>query len=264
LLRRVTAIINPDLLILVAVLAAAALALVGRARAAAAGSGIAFLVLVVGGALPLGQLLLSPLEDRFPEFWDGGRPDPTGIVVLGGALASNLRPGSEFHKASGRVIETVLLAKRFPRARIVYAGGGGEAFRGRKLMMDLGVEPDRITMEPKSTSTSENAGFAAALVSPKPDDRWILVTSAWHMPRAVGSFRAVGFPVEAYPVDYRGLPWKPFLDIKAGLETLQLASKEYIGLFGYWMTGRSSELFPGPARVPATRESSAILMHTSE
>ncbi len=86
------------------------------------------------------------------------------------------------------------------------------------------------------------------MAAPKPGERWLLVTSAYHMPRAVGAFRKVGFEVEAYPVDYRthGNLWIPFDDAASGLRRTDTATREWVGLLVYWLTGKSSALFPRP------------------
>ena len=70
------------------------------------------------------------------------------------------------------------------------------------------------------------------------------------MPRAVGAFRRAGFPVEAYPVDWRTRGpedlARPFRIASDGLKRTDTAAHEWVGLFVYWITDRSSELFPGP------------------
>ena len=101
-----------------------------------------------------------------------------------------------------RIIAAVELARRYPSARVVFVGKNEADFVIR-LLEKLGVSRDRIIVERKSRNTIENATFAKQLVMPKPGERWLLVTSAMHMPRAVGVFRNAGFDVDAYPVDYR-------------------------------------------------------------
>ena len=107
-------------------------------------------------------------------------------------------------------------------------------------------------LESESRTTAENATFTRQLVSPKPGERWLLVTSAFHMPRSMGAFRKAGFEVEAYPVDWRSRGWSdlasPFSSLSMGLARTDTAVHEWTGLIAYWMTGRSSELFPGPRR----------------
>ena len=118
------------------------------------------------------------------------------------------------------------------------------------MLSDLGVGEGRLLLEREARSTWENAVYAKALAQPKPGERWLLVTSAAHMPRAIAVFRKVGFAVEPWPVDYRtagaGDAWRPFDAPSEGLKRLETALREWIGLVAYRLTGRSDELFPGP------------------
>ena len=142
---------------------------------------------------------------------------------------------------SGRVTETVRLSKLYPDARILYSGGGTEAQLGKKLLTRLGIEPERIIIEDRSQTTAENAKLSKIIAAPKPSEKWLLVTTAVHMPRAMGAFRAVGFQVQADPVD--------FLDSRADAGDRRqavLALREYVALLAYWLSGRSNELFPSP------------------
>lgn len=117
------------------------------------------------------------------------------------------------------------------------------------LLDNFGIARDRVLLETRSRNTAENAAFTKALVQPKPGERWLEVTSAQHMPRAVGSFRQIGFPVEAYPVVWRtrrhfGVG---IVDLaSSGLGRLDSAVHEWTGLITYWITGRSDALLPGP------------------
>jgi uncharacterized SAM-binding protein YcdF (DUF218 family) len=119
-----------------------------------------------------------------------------------------------------------------------------------QLMAELGIDPTRLALEDRSRNTVENALFSKDIAKPKPGERWLLVTSGYHMPRAVGTFRQAGFHVEAHPVDYRtGGPQDalvPFATLGDGLRRTDTAAKEWVGLFIYWLIGHSSELFPGP------------------
>jgi uncharacterized SAM-binding protein YcdF (DUF218 family) len=229
-------------------------------------------VLVVVGIWPVGGALLFVLENRFPAWTESGPPD--GIVVLGGPIpvrASLLRGHPVVRTGAERLTEIPALAKRFPNARIVFSGGnpnlvaGGppEAQFAVPLLESFGIPPDRILAEDRSRNTRENAVFTKALVNPKPGERWLLVTSAVHMPRAVGAFRKAGFPVDPYPVDWqsgRGPSWRwllPSLSFPAHWGALDDAAKEWIGLAAYWLAGYSSELFPGPE--PRTRTRNSVL-----
>src|SRR5262249_26849688 len=186
------------------------------------------------------SLLLIPLEMRFPR-WEKMPGEPiVGILVLGGFLLDsqvNERP-DKLSNISARMIETARLSQLYPNAKILYSGGANEAESGRKLLMQLGVASDRIFIENQSRTTAQNAKFSKIVVSAKISEKWILVTSAYHMPRAVGAFRAAGFTVEAYPVD--------FLKPEEGREYMKVALREYIALIAYWLSGKSNELFPSP------------------
>jgi uncharacterized SAM-binding protein YcdF (DUF218 family) len=148
--------------------------------------------------------------------------------------------------------------RRYPNARILFSGGSGaliddadaEASFAVLLLESFGIARNRITLEDRSRNTVENAVFSKAIVQPKSGERWLLVTSAYHMPRAIGVFRKAGFPVEPYPVDLRRPPaeggLRPFATIVNGLWRTDTAVHEWVGLAVYWLTGRSSELFPVP------------------
>lgn len=219
----------------------------------------ALLVLIAVAMTPIGLLLAVPLEDRFPQP-PADMPPPYGIIVLGGAIndaVSKARGQSVFDEGE-RVVETAQLAKRYPAARIIFSGGAGaltagastEALEARKLLVDLGVDPARVTLEDKSRSTDENARFTARLVHPEPSQRWLLVTSAYHTTRSIGVFEKAGFNVIPFPVAYRtlgsqnGLTWD--FDPARNFRIFEVATKEWIGLAAYWATGRMDHLFPGP------------------
>jgi uncharacterized SAM-binding protein YcdF (DUF218 family) len=222
----------------------------------------AILILIAAATLPLGVLLIAPLEDRFP-LPPPDLPPPEGIIVLGGAIdndVSTARQETVFDEGGERVTEAVVLAKRYPQARVVYTGGAAsftgaistEALQGRKLMSQMGIAPDRVTIEDKSRNTDENARFTAAIVHPQPSQRWIVATSAFHMPRAMGVFEKAGFHPIAYPVAFRTRGrWPDDLRLTfeptRNLRIFEIAVHEWIGLAAYWLSGRSDHLFPGPA-----------------
>ncbi|SRR5258708_7513217 len=219
-------------------------------------------LLLLFGYSPAGNVLLLSLSERFPAWqFDGHEPD--GIIVLGGAIdpeASVARNALETDSSAERIIAMLELARRFPKARIVFSGGSGnlienlvpEAPIAGRLLERFGIARERVVLESKSRTTGENAIFTRALLSPKPGERWLLVTSAFHMPRSVGAFRAAGFEVEACPVDWRTRGWidaaTPFDKLSEGLARTDIAAHEWTGLIAYWLSGRSSALFPSPAK----------------
>jgi len=219
----------------------------------------AILLLAIVGLLPVGSFLMHGLESRFPR-WDPALGTPDGIIVLGGEISPRLSSafGEPVFDGSGsRIVALAKLAHAYPNARIIYSSGDASLFGAGRREADfvypaidsLGVARERVQLEIQSRNTAENAAFTKLLVNPKPGERWLLVTSARHMPRAIGSFRKVGFRVEAYPVGWLTgssleLQWRRGL--ASGLGRLDAASYEWIGLLAYRLSGRTPELFPSP------------------
>ena len=247
-----------NLLILLAVLGALLLG----TRFARAGRGLlagALALIVVIGLTPVGMALVGCLEDRFPP-WDASRGAPAGFIVLGGGLDADLTQARGTPMLDGgaeRITVLADLARRYPAARFVYSGGNGRLFGGAAeadevlaLLETFGVPRARVVLEPRSRNTAENAEFSKALIGPKAGERWVVITSAMHMARAIGAFRAVGFDVEAYPVDWRtpGKGWAVDFPASfvAGLANLDAAAREIVGLAMYRLAGCSSELLPAP------------------
>ncbi|PJG54475.1 hypothetical protein CVM73_14665 [Bradyrhizobium forestalis] len=246
-----------ELGILSVVLMATRFAALGRRLA------VTTLVLMALAAFsPLGNLLIYPLESRFPA-WDPSRGAPDGIIVLGGSVDTDL---SAAHRtpvvahAADRLFAPAELARRYPNARIVFTGGTAnlvsteakEADYSAPILENLGIAKERLILERNSRNTWENAIFTRKLVSPKPGERWLLVTSAFHMPRSMGIFRKAGFDVEAYPVDWRmggRDDLFSFTNMGAdGLGRTEVAVREWIGLVAYRLMGRTGELLPGPGK----------------
>src|SRR5579871_1900561 len=155
---------------------------------------IGVVLLLLAGFSPLGNILLYPLEQRFPP-WDAAQGAPAGIVVLGGAISPDVSVAHDtpaLTEAAERLTAVAELAKRYPAARIVYSGGnarlllarGNEAEYALRVFESFGIPRQHLVAEDKSRNTVQNALFSKALVDPKPGERWLLVTSAYHMPRA--------------------------------------------------------------------------------
>jgi uncharacterized SAM-binding protein YcdF (DUF218 family) len=237
--------------------------LLGFTRFARAGRALiagAMIALAAELLTPLGAVLLRPLEDRFPRP-TADIPAPAGIIVLGGAI------DTEKSEARGRVYLTAdaarmttgfELARRYPSARLVFTGGSGgllgeglpDAIAAQKLWLSLGMPAERMTFEAKSRNTWENGLFTRNLVRPKPGENWLLVTSAWHMPRSVGIFRHLGFDVIPYPVAYRTFgDERDFLLPTAMTDKvfmLDYSVREWVGLLAYRLAGKTDTLFPAP------------------
>lgn len=215
----------------------------------------------VFGFLPLHVWLLAPLENRFPVPDLKGR-QVEGIIVLGGAVdpaTTAARGPVQLSDSASRMTAAMALARQFPQAKFVFTGGSAsilgskltEAGAAKLFFEQLGLPSGRLILEDRSRNTYENAVFTKRLVAPKPGETWLLVTSAFHMPRSVGIFRKAGFTVLAYPADYRtdgrrGEYLKPVRELSWGLRLTDMAVREWIGLAAYYATGRTDALLPAP------------------
>jgi len=206
------------------------------------------------GILPVGQILLSALEGQHAPF--NAPASVAGVVVLGGGEdVSASRAWGEPSLGAGaeRLTAAVALSRKFPQAQIIYAGGSGrlqdvlgaeatEADVARQFFKDQGLSDLRLNFDETSRNTGENARMARRLASMLPplEGQWLLITSAFHMPRALRSFHAVGWgDVIPYPVDYRtgsfgdGMGW----NLSHNLDELNTAIREIVGSAAYWALG---------------------------
>jgi uncharacterized SAM-binding protein YcdF (DUF218 family) len=221
--------------------------------------GTALLPLVLSCFTTFGYLLIAPLESRFVRAAEPERID--GIVVLGGALDSEIngvRGGWELTRSGDRFVETLRLAQKHPEARIVIAGGAGaltpdeepEALAAQRFFIDFGIAPDRLILDQRSRNTEENAQFARDLAGETGTETWLLVTSAFHMPRSIGLFRREGFDVIPWPADYLSSGAEGVaLRLNQPAENVSvttMALREWTALAGYYLTGRIDELVPAP------------------
>ncbi len=214
---------------------------------------------VIVAVLPLGTWLLLPLENRFPQL----KPMPKqvdGIVVLGGTVnqfISRARGQPSVNSAAERLVAFAELARKYPAAKLVFSGGSGKLFRqdikeaeaASGFLKQLGLDTTRVRFEARARNTSESAVNTYALAKPKPGAVWLLITSARHMPRAYGLYRAAGWRIVPYPVDYAtdgrfrlGLRF----NFAGGLGGLGAGLKEWIGLTYAYARGRTAHWFPGP------------------
>lgn len=262
LLRMLLALLLPSTLLAACCTLGFLLTAAGSRRFRCIGSvllGIGALGLAAVFLLPIDVWLLRPLENRFAMAQAPGHVD--GVVVLGGAVSvpiSTARATPTLNRDADRLVAFATLAHRYPDARLVFAGGppsppsGGlsEAEASRVLLEQLGVQPSRVLVDDQSRTTWENAVNALALAHPQPGETWLLVTSASHMPRAMGAFRGAGWPsVLPWPVAYRTARqgWPALLQpVGTRLSGMDLAAHEWTGLFAYRLQGRTHELLPVP------------------
>lgn len=208
---------------------------------------------------PVGDWLLFPLEKRFPPVAHLS-PPIDGIIILGGSeniYNSFVWQQVELNQHSERFFAFIKLAREFPHAVHVYTGGSGDPllqeYKGsvvaKRLFEEQGLDTSTILFESESRNTFENAVMTKKMVNPDPSDRWVLITSASHMPRSLGIFYKAGWKVLPYPVNHDTNPEAFFRitwNFSGNLAKLNNAAYEWMGLFAYYMTGKTSHLFPGP------------------
>jgi len=210
------------------------------------------------GLLPVGHNAIVWLEGLYQ------RPDPmpekiAGIIALGGAFDTVLseRTGDiEAGEGIDRIHALIALSRQYPDARLAFVGGSGafpktdrkEADDVKSFLERIGFPADRVVYERESRNTHENAAFAMKMLAPKQGEKWVVITSAFHMPRTVAIFRELGWGIIPYPVDrrtdgrYRILPGFP--DLLRSYDLLNIAMKEVVGTFVYYVTGKSALPFP--------------------
>jgi uncharacterized SAM-binding protein YcdF (DUF218 family) len=248
------AVFQPSSLIALLLFSGAVLLLTGRLKRTAkrfllGGTLLYFLC----GFSPLGNWLLIPLEMSVRKAAPSELDGAAGIIVLGGAIGTMGPPGSEpkLNEAADRMTEAVRLANLYPSVPLIFSGGNGELFPSgreteaevaRRFFAQFHIEAPHLRLEDKSRNTAENAAFSAKLLQPQPLQKWVLITSAFHMPRASAHFRARGFHVVAWPVDYRSRGWDDlwrfFPQASDGLSRVDLAAKEWVGLCVAWLRGQ--------------------------
>ena len=210
------------------------------------------------GILPLSSLPLQFLENRIPR-GEIGAKHIDGIIVLGGFTGNGVVAESHnqygLNASAERFTAAMVLARQLPQTPILFSGFSGELIqRGwresdniRDLIHKLGGLNTTVLYEENSRSTYENAVNSRQVFAAEPGMNWILITSANHMPRAVGSFAAAGWTgIIPYPVDYQTpktghtSSWS----IRGGILLLRQSLHEYAGLLVYYLTGRSTNLLP--------------------
>ncbi len=256
-------LLSPSQLLAYTLLGGVVLLWLGRVRAARWLLGIAGVGGLLVGLLPTAILLANLLETRFPQ------PDlPShvdGIILLAGAergAASEAYGQPQLGSGGGRYATALALARHYPQARVVFTGGprvepgrgalGTQSAVAERLFADLGLDPNRVVWEEGSADTCISGQRTRELLQPGPDERWVVVTSAMHVPRTMACFRGAGWPVGtliAQPADYRtvrGVPNQESLRVARNLVLFDEATHEWLGLLFYRLTGRTQDWFPAP------------------
>lgn len=250
---KILALVTQPLLWVCALLLLSLLVLRRWPRAGRRLVGAALAVLVLMAWKPLPEAVIRQLESHYPEMAPNAKLEGyVGVVVLGGATESgrtqmaHLQP--MLNDAAERMTGTVAVLRTNPHLRVLFTGGEGslmgigqtEAERAKMFFDSLGVKDAQVQYESASRNTYENAVLTAKLPGVDPTQRWLLMTSAWHMPRSMATFQKAGWNVTAYPVDFRTGESSDWLDFSmaGGAVDWQLALHELVGLLAYKLSGR--------------------------
>ena len=243
------ALLQPSNLLLLLLLLGFLLLLSGALRSGRRLIGLALLLAVLPAVFPLEEALARPLENRYPPRTPPASVD--GLLVLGGAVDWNVsqsRQQLNTNAAAERLMAATMLAERYPGVPLVFTGLYQEVapneFRSGSSGLLTGPEfaGRDIVYLGAARSTYEEALLAIRELQPRSGERWLLVTSAWHMPRALATFRTQGWTLEPFPVDYRSsgdLDFRPSLDIAGRLAGFDAVVREWGALLIYQQLGRS-------------------------
>lgn len=250
-------LLSPDSLLLILILLTLVLLYIGKNKQAKILLTTISGILIILSFFSIGEWLLYPLETRFPT--NPLLPQQIdGIIVLSGAedpLLSSVWDQVELGAASERDLTFLSLAKKYPTAKLVFTGGTGSLINqeykaadvAKKLFKQQGFDTTRILFERESRNTYENVVYSKNLVKSIKNENWILITTSWHMPRSVGIFCKAGWPVIPYPVDHQTNKDNLFrisFNLLSNLQTLKIAIKEGLGLFAYYLSGKTDSFFP--------------------
>jgi uncharacterized SAM-binding protein YcdF (DUF218 family) len=211
----------------------------------------AALLLIIAGMSPLPLWAVRAMENQYPRPAWPAHVD--GVLILGAGFDTALLKQRRALPANGgllRVVEAYAAARHYPEARIVFSGGSGflhgqpfsEAETARYLLDEIGLQPSRLVLEPRSRNTYENILFSKQLVKPKPGEVWLLATSAIHLPRAMAIARKLDWPMQAWPTDFITSPdggSDPF-EFGGNLGLADTAVHEWVGMLVYRLTGKAA------------------------
>jgi uncharacterized SAM-binding protein YcdF (DUF218 family) len=232
-------------------LASAICLLLRRMRAAGIFASLAVLILVLAGTPLLNGPLIRALEDRYPHPAWPGRVD--GVLVLGSGEDAQIlreRGAPQTNEGAYRLIAAMAVARHYPGARVVFTGGSGvlignenaETVTARYILAELGLDQNRLLLEPRSRNTYENILFSKDLERPKAGEVWLLDTSAIHMPRAMAVARKLGWAMLPWPSDYMTAPGgdgADMFDVSGNLGLTDYAIHEWIGMLAYRFSGKA-------------------------
>ena len=217
---------------------------------------LSFLLFFISGIISTGSYLTFLLEKKYHDKLDF--PDNIeGIIILGGATNPYLSKEYDQIIVNGsaeRLIESTFLIKKYPNAKIYFAGGSGSlnfpnlshSTIAKKFYENYNINTENFFFDYKSRNTYENILYAKEKFNPKKNENWIVITSAFHLNRAISIGEKLDWKLLPYGTDYRvpkKFKWKISLDFIDNLSNFKFASHEWTGLIAYYMMGRSSKIY---------------------
>ena len=211
--------------------------------------------LVSFGIFPVGKYLIYKLEKNYHNSII--LPDKVdGILILGGATNPFL--SNEFNQinlsgSAERLVESITLIKKYTDAKIIFAGGSGDinhpkmdhARIAKQFFIQIGLDTNKMIFENKSRNTYENILFSKHIAKPKKNEKWIVITSAFHMNRAIFIGEKIDWALTPYAVDFtqpKIIKFTPNIKILKNFNAMQSGSHEWIGLMAYYLLGRTSRI----------------------
>ena len=214
------------------------------------------MIFIFFAVMPTGKYMIYQLEKKFhSEILFPKQID--GILILSGATNPILTKEFDQINLNGsieRLTESIQLHKKYPKAKFVFSGGSGSLYNQElthsdvaiKFFIQQGIDVNEIVFESKSRNTFENILYSKKIVNPKPNENWILVTTAFHMTRAINIAEKLDWEMIPYAVDFRiskKSSWQPTLNFFSNISLLQTASHEWVGLVAYYFMGRTSKIY---------------------
>lgn len=245
-------IINIDLLLILFILVGALFALFKNKKWAKRFILIACFGFVFMGLSGVSVFILTNLENRFPKL-ETIPPEAKGVIQLGGSFdihTSLARHEVAYNLTASKLIRFVELAHQYPHLQLIFTGSPIEVEMAKKELQALGLDLTRVKFEGLSKNTRDNAAKTLELLNNNHGETWVLMTSAYHMPRAVGLFRKGNIKIVPYPVDYHTsgkYEWLPYIGLLTSFEAWNAASREWLDMFAnYYLMGKTDELYPKP------------------
>ena len=217
---------------------------------------LSFFLFFISGITSTGSYLTFLLEKKYHNKLDFPQ-NIDGIIILGGATNPYL--SKEYNQiivngSAERLIESSFLIKKYPNAKIYFAGGSGSldfsklshSTVAKKFYENYNIDTEKFIFDYKSRNTYENILYAKEKFNPKKNENWIVITSAFHLNRAISIGEKLDWKLLPYGTDYRvpkKFKWKISLDFIDNLSNFKFASHEWTGLIAYYMMGRSSKIY---------------------